>query len=213
MCSWWRIHLHWGDLGSIPRLGRSPREGNGNPLQYSCLGNPMDRGASQATVHGVARVGQNLAPNHHPSIYVYIYLTCIYFAIYTCVYTHTHTHWRKPFSSSKEYNRSSDSESECRSVVSDSATHRLYSSWNSPGQNTRGGSLSLLQGIFTTQGSNPGLYHCRQILYQLSHQGSPRIMKWVAYPFSSGSSQPRNRTRVYCIAGWFFTSWATRQAP
>ena len=43
-----------GDPGSIPGLGRSPGEGNGNPLQYSCLGNPMDRGAWQATVHGVA---------------------------------------------------------------------------------------------------------------------------------------------------------------
>ena len=43
-----------GDLGSIPGLGRSPGEGNGNPLQYSCLENPMDRGAWRATVHGVA---------------------------------------------------------------------------------------------------------------------------------------------------------------
>ena len=43
------------DLGSIPGLGRSPGEGNGNPLQYSCLENPMDRGAWQATVHGVAK--------------------------------------------------------------------------------------------------------------------------------------------------------------
>ena len=46
--------------------------------------------------------------------------------------------------------------------------------------------------------SNPGLPHCRQILYQLSHQGSSRILEWVAYPFSSGSSQPRNQTRVSC---------------
>ena len=44
-----------GDLGSIPRLGRSPGEGNGNPLQDYCLENPMDRGAWQATVHGVAK--------------------------------------------------------------------------------------------------------------------------------------------------------------
>ena len=56
------------------------------------------------------------------------------------------------------------------------------------------GSLSLLQGIFPTQGSNPDLQHCRQILYQLSHQGSPRLLEWVAYPFSRGSSQPRNQT-------------------
>ena len=44
-----------GNVGSIPELGRSPGEGNGNPLQYSCLGNPMDRGAGWATVHGVAK--------------------------------------------------------------------------------------------------------------------------------------------------------------
>ena len=43
-----------GDVGSLPTLGRSPGEGNGNPLQYSCLDNPMDRGAWRATVHGVA---------------------------------------------------------------------------------------------------------------------------------------------------------------
>ena len=43
-----------GDLGSIPGLGRSPGEGNGNPLPYSCLENPKDRGARQAIVHGVA---------------------------------------------------------------------------------------------------------------------------------------------------------------
>ena len=43
------------DVGSIPGLGSSPGEGNGNPLQYSCLKNPMDRGAWQATAHGVAK--------------------------------------------------------------------------------------------------------------------------------------------------------------
>ena len=56
-----------GDLGLIPGAGRSPGEGNGNPFQYYCLENPMDREAWQATAHGVARVGHNLAtkpPNH-----------------------------------------------------------------------------------------------------------------------------------------------------
>ena len=55
--------------------------------------------------------------------------------------------------------------------------------WNSPGQSTGVGSLSLLQGIFPTQGLNPGLPHYWWILYQLSHKGSPRILEWVAYPF------------------------------
>ena len=98
----------------------------------------------------------------------------------------------------------------------------LYSPYNCPGQNTRVGSLSLLQGIFPTQGLNPGLLHCRWILYQLSHgeaqhvhvcmlnhfsrvplcaRQTPlpgtllaRILEWVATPFSRGSSQPRHQT-------------------
>ena len=53
--------------------------------------------------------------------------------------------------------------------------HGPYSPWNSPGQNTRVGSRSLLQEIFPTQGLNPGLLHSRQILYQLSHKGNPRL--------------------------------------
>ena len=84
----------------------------------------------------------------------------------------------------------------------------LYSPWNSPGQNTGVGSCSLLQGIFPTQGSNPGLPHCGWILYQLSHKGSPRILEWVAYPFSSRSSWPRSQTGVSYIAGRFFTNWS-----
>ena len=56
-----------GDADSTPGLGRFPREGNGNPLQYSCLGNPMDRGAWQAAVHGITRVRHNLVTKPLPS--------------------------------------------------------------------------------------------------------------------------------------------------
>ena len=80
-----------------------------------------------------------------------------------------------------------------------------------PGENGVS-SLSLLQGIFPTQGLNPGVLNCRWILYQLSHKGSPRILEWVVYPFSSGSPWPRNRTRVSCIAARFFTNWALKEA-
>ena len=105
------------------------------------------------------------------------------------------------------------SESKSCSVASDSYwPHGLYSPWTSPGQNTVVGSHSLLQGIFPTQGSNAALPHCRWILYQLSRKGSPRILERVAMPFSRGSSWPRNRTRVSCITGGFFTNWATREA-
>ena len=71
-----------------------------------------------------------------------------------------------------------------------------YSPWNSPGQNTGVGTLSLLQGIFPTQGFNPGLPHCRQILYQLSHKGSPRILEWIAFPFYSPWNSPGQNTGV-----------------
>ena len=67
-------------------------------------------------------------------------------------------------------------ESESCSVVSYSLQpHGLYSPWNCPSQNTGVGSHSLLQAIFPTQGSNPGLLHHRRILYQLSHQGNPKL--------------------------------------
>ena len=72
------------------------------------------------------------------------------------------------------------------------------SPWNAPGQNTGVGSLSILQGIFPTQGLNPDLLHCRQILYQLSHKGSPGVLEWVAYPFSSRSFR-QNWTVVSCM--------------
>ena len=70
-------------------------------------------------------------------------------------------------------------------------------------KNTGVGILSLLQRIFLTWESNWGLLCCRRMLYQLSYQGSPRILEWVAYPFTRGSSPPRNRTGVSCLAGSF----------
>ena len=60
-----------GDAGSIPALGRSPEEGNGNPLQYSCLGNPMDKGAWQSTVHGVAKSQTQVSAHTTTTMYLY----------------------------------------------------------------------------------------------------------------------------------------------
>ena len=93
-------------------------------------------------------------------------------------------------------------------VVSDSFQPHGPPGFSVHGENAGVGCHALLQGIFPTQGSNPGLPHCRQIVYHLSHQGSPRILEWAAYPFSRGSSQPRNQTGVFCTAGGFFTNWA-----
>ena len=92
--------------------------------------------------------------------------------------------------------------SSSHSAVSDSLQpHDLHSPWNSPGQNTGVGSLSLLQGIFPTQGLNPGLLHCRQILYQLSHKGSLGIFPtqdqtWVSDVSCTG------RQILYHCATW-----------
>ena len=65
---------------------------------------------------------------------------------------------------------------------------------DSPGENIGLGCHTLLQGIFPTWGSNSGLLLCGWILYLLSHQENPRILEWVNYPFSRGSSQTRNQT-------------------
>ena len=67
-----------------------------------------------------------------------------------------------------------------------------YNPWDSPGKNTGVGSCSFLREIFPTQGLNPDLLQSGWILYQLSHQGSLRILEWIAHPFSKGSSQPRD---------------------
>ena len=101
-----------------------------------------------------------------------------------------------------------DSESESRPVVSDIVRpHGVYSPWNSLGQNTGVGSLSLLQNeseicSVVSDSLQPYVHGILQA----------RILEWVAFPFSRGSSQPRDRTQVYCIAGGFFTTWATGKA-
>ena len=116
------------------------------------------------------------------------------------------------------------SESESHSAVSDSLRpHGLFIPWNSPGQNTGVGSLSLLQGILSAQVSNPGLPHCRQIHYQLSHKGSgqsyqsniwasetpvlwpPHAKSWLIGKDSDGGrdwGQEEKGTTADEMAGW-----------
>ena len=88
--------------------------------------------------------------------------------------------------------------SESGSVMSESSQpHGLYSPRNSLGQNTGIGTLSLLQEIILTQGLNPGLLHCRRILYQLSHNGSPFSSAWHDYShFNKNQTFPQHR-KVY----------------
>ena len=90
--------------------------------------------------------------------------------------------------------------------------HGLYNPWNSPDQNTGVGSLSLLQGIFPTQGLNPGLPHCRHVLYQLSHRGSPpqpcHLEHWSQGPLYKHCTphrhfvSPLNSSQVEHEEGW-----------
>ena len=86
-----------------------------------------------------------------------------------------------------------------------------YSPWDSPGQNTGVGSHSLSRGSSQSRDQTQVSCITSGFFYCLSHQGSPRILESVAYPFSRESFRPRNQTRVYCIEGRFFTSWATRE--
>ena len=103
-------------------------------------------------------------------------------------------------------------ESETHPVMSDSLRlHGLYCPWNSPGQNIGVGSLSLLQGIFPTQGLNPDLPQLQADSLPAEPQQKPKNTGWVAHPFSSGSSWPRVRTRVSYFADRFFTNWAIRK--
>ena len=104
-------------------------------------------------------------------------------------------------------------------------SHGLYSPWTSPGPNTGVGILSLLQGIFPTQGSNPGFPHCRWILYQLSYKGKTKNTevgslsllqgifptqesnrgllhcRWILYHLSYQGSQPQFSLRQSTLAG------------
>ena len=135
-------------------------EGNGNPLQCSCLENPRDGGAWWAAIYGVTQSRTQLKRLSSSSSS----------SIDTC---------RGMNESPHKYEQYKSKKSESCSVISDSLQPhglqpaRLLCPWDSPGQDTGVGSHSLFQGIFPTQGSKPGLLHFRQIIYQLSYQGSP----------------------------------------
>ena len=145
------------------------------------------------------------------------------------------------FNISKIYTIFTQWVSESYSVVSDYLQpYGLYSPWNSPGQNIGMCSLSLLQGVFPTQGSNPGLSHIRRILYQLGYKRSPaakslqscltlcypidgsppgstipgilqaRILERIAMPSSRGSFQPRDQSQASHIIGRLFI-WVSQK--
>ena len=142
-------------------------------------------------------------------MYIDVYM-CVYIHKKTiCIYTYIYLniHKKTIYTHKNIYIQKIHTHTFCaglsHSVVSDSLwphglqPTRLFCPRDSPGKNPAVGCHALLQGIFPNQWLNPGLPHCRLILYHLSYQGSPWILAWVAFPSSGGSSQPRNQTRVH----------------
>ena len=85
-------------------------------------------------------------------------------------------------------------------------SHIDYNPWNSPGQNTRVDSLCVLHGIFPTQGSNPGLPHCGQILYQLSHKGSPAARGFPKCPAAFDIDSTNRGSKEVPVCGYSVSS-------
>ena len=140
-----------GDAGSIPGSERCPGEGNGNPLQYSCL-EKFHRERSLMSYHLWGHKDSDMTE-------------------------HTHTQ------QSQSVLPLLCDPMDCS--LPGSSVHEILQArileWVA--------TLSS-RGIFPTQGSNPGLLHCRCFLYHLSHWGRPRILEWVAYPFSGNLPDP-----------------------
>ena len=138
---------------------------------------PINREVWRATVHGTARVRHNVTTKSPPETYTNFTIEQKTMILFISEFYEPNKSLIQKISDKDSTKRKNYSPilflSESHSAVSNSSRpHGLYSPWNSPCQNTGVGSLSLLHGIFPTQGSNLGLPHCRQILYQLN-KGSP----------------------------------------
>ena len=218
-CQCRRCKRHGFDPGS----GRSPEGRHGNPLRYSCLESPKDRGVWWATK---SQTQLKQLSTHAPGTWDELLTfsgplfphnaTCLTRFLWGLEMAHQIVTW--------------SSDSKFLSQFS------LYLTTTAPSQfyhNSKRKSLSHVQlfatpwtiqsmefsrpeywsgqpfpspGDLPNPGTEPRSPVLQVILYQLSHKGSPRILEWVAHPFSSGSSQPRNQTGVSCIAGRFFTN-------
>ena len=187
------------DLGSIPDLGRFPEEGNGNPLQYSCQGNPMDRGAWWVAIHEVSeKVGHNLVTKQQwkmadpsllsPSSLIQVAKISLEG---TCTLPCAYLLWLLP----EDRSWPTRLWEPVGLALGDPEAHP-YS--HTPWPSLESESRSLVSDFLRPH----GLYTVHGI-----HQAI--ILEWVTFPFFKGSSQPKDWTQVWRIAGGFFTSWAT----
>ena len=171
------------NVGLIPGSGRSPRGGNGKPLRHSCLNNPMDRGAWQSTIHRITKSGRQLKQLSMQSPLYFSGVSCNFFFISDFTDLGSLFSWWVWL---KDHQLCSSQKTSSFTLIFFCCVFNLYViylntinhrnkfhglciPWNSPAQNTGMGHLCLIQGIFPTQVLNPGLSHCKQILYQGSH--------------------------------------------
>ena len=174
-----RVFIHWMDIGLIQswllQAGRLPKEARGKGREeepwfslsphIGALRESLSLWAGFPGGSVVESACQCRRPGFNPWVWK---IPSRRKWQSTPVFLHRKSHGQRSLVGYSPWN-----ESESRSIASDSLRpYGLYRPWNSPGQNTGVGSLSLLQGIFPTQGLNPGLLHYMQILYQLSYQGS-----------------------------------------
>ena len=181
----------------------------GNPLQYSCLQNPMDRGAWQTTVHGVAKSQTSLkrlsmhicTPGKPTDIYWMIFLCSKYNHLKLSIFINERHVVKMLYCKSlqKAFKPLSlptfriTNEGECESP------------WISPGQNTGMSSLFLFQGTSQLRDGTQ-VSHIADGFFTSSATRKPKNTAVLAYPFCRRSSRPRNPTQVSCIAGGFFTN-------
>ena len=172
-------------MDSVSGPGRSPGVGNGNPLQYSCLENPMDRGVWWATVHVVAESDTTEQLEH--------------------IHKHTHTH----IQTYKIYTTEHLFKSPASHVFHKSTRNTLwFEKWPKLRHAKR--TVSEALHISEVKVAQSCLTLCNPVDCSLLDSSVHRILQarmleWLAIPFCGGSSQPRDRAQVSCIVGGFFT--------
>ena len=207
-----------GDVSSVPGWGRCPGAGNGNPLQSSCLGDPMYRGAWWAAVHAVTEWDTTEQPTHTAMLSAPAGpCSQIWPLSQLPLHPSSWRSWYRSFNTApgpQTWGETGSHHCTATKVRLAPILH-LNLKLSPPAITSRVlflghifctcdplGQVKVTQSCLTLW--NPKDYTVHGIL-------QARILAWVAIPFSRGSSQPRDRTQVSCIAGGFFTSWATRE--